>query len=207
MIRQAAPAGHRTVDVADLPDQGAFGPAGLIWWGTVGFMVIEGSMFVMALITYFYLRLRVETWPPTVPDPSLLFGTLNLVVLLASAVPNHLAKIAAERLDLARTRRWLLLCVAMGLALVVIRLLEFPALNARWDDNAYGSMVWALMVLHTIHVFTDVADTAGLTVLMWTGPISTRRFIDVSENGLYWYFIVAWWIPVYLTVYMAPRWL
>jgi cytochrome c oxidase subunit 3 len=56
-------------------------------------------------------------------------------------------------------------------------------------------------------VFTDVADTAVLTVLMWTGPISTRRFIDVSENGLYWYFIVAWWIPVYLTVYMAPRWL
>jgi hypothetical protein len=24
---------------------------------------------------------------------------------------------------------------------------------------------------------------------------------------LYWYFIVLWWIPIYLTVYFAPRWL
>lgn len=207
MIRQAAPTGHRVLDVSELPDQGAFGPDGLIWWGTVGFMVIEGSMFVMALITYFYLRLRVEDWPPSLDNPSLLFGTLNLVVLLASAVPNHLAKLAAERLDLERTRHWLLLCVVFGVALVVIRMLEFPALNARWDSNAYGSMVWALLVLHTIHLLTDVADTTVLTALMWKGPASTRRFIDVSENGLYWYFIVAWWIPIYLTVYMAPRWL
>jgi cytochrome c oxidase subunit I+III len=97
--------------------------------------------------------------------------------------------------------------VIFGAALVVIRLLEFPALNARWDDNAYGSMVWALMVLHTMHLITDAADTAVLTALIWSAPVSKRRFIDVSENGLYWYFIVTWWIPIYLTVYMAPRWL
>jgi cytochrome c oxidase subunit 3 len=207
VIRQAAPSGHRVVDVSDLPDQGDFGPDGLIWWGTVGFMVIEGSMFVMALITYFYLRLRVEDWPPSLPDQSLLWGSLNLVVLLASAWPNHLAKLAAERLDVSRTRRWMVLCVLFGVALVAIRFQEFPALNARWDDNAYGSMVWALLVLHTMHLLTDVADTTVLTALIWSKPPSQRRFIDVSENGLYWYFIVLWWIPIYLTVYMAPRWL
>jgi cytochrome c oxidase subunit I+III len=201
------PAGRRAVDVSELPDQGAFGPSGLIWWGTVGFMVIEGAMFVMVLITYFYLRLRVDAWPPTLSPPALFYGTLNLVVLVGSAVPNHLAKLAAEREDLAATRRWLVLCVAFGVALVGIRLLEFPALNARWDSNAYGSIVWALMVLHTIHLLTDVTDTAVLTVLAWVGSMTTRRFIDVSENGLYWYFIVAWWVPIYLTVYMVPRWL
>jgi cytochrome c oxidase subunit 3 len=207
VIRQAAPTGHRSIDVSQLPDQGAFGPDGLIWWGTVGFMVIEGSMFVMVLITYFYLRLRVEEWPPSLPDPSLGYGTLNLVVLLASAVPNHLAKVASEQLDPDRTRRWMVPCVVFGVALLIIRWLEFPALNARWDDNAYGSMVWALMVLHSMHLLTDVVDTAVLTAVVWSAPITKRRFIDVSENGLYWYFIVAWWIPIYLTVYMAPRWL
>ena len=43
------------VDVSPLP-RFAFGHKGLVWWGTVGFMVIEGSMFVMAVIVYFYLR-------------------------------------------------------------------------------------------------------------------------------------------------------
>jgi heme/copper-type cytochrome/quinol oxidase subunit 3 len=205
--RQAAPAGHRAIDVSELPDQGEFGHRGLIWWGTAGFMVIEGSMFVMVLITYFYLRLRVEEWPPSLPDPALFYGTLNLAVLLASALPNHFAKLAAERSDELRTRQWLLPCVAFGVVLIAIRFVEFTALNARWDSNAYGSIVWALMVLHTLHLLTDVVDTAVLTALAFSGPVAKRSFIDISENGLYWYFIVLWWIPVYLTVYWAPRWL
>jgi cytochrome c oxidase subunit I+III len=207
VIRQAAPAGHRAIDVSDLPDQGAFGHLGLIWWGTVGFMLIEGSMFVMTIITYFYLRLRVEEWPPSLPNPDLFFGTLNLAVLLASAVPNHLAKVAAEAFDAPRTRRWLVWCVIFGVALIAIRMLEFPRLNGRWDSNAYGSVMWALMVLHTTHILTDVAETTVLTALAFSGPVSKRTFIDLSENGLYWYFIVLWWIPIYLTVYWAPRWL
>ena len=207
MMRQQAIAGHRALDVSDLPEQGAFGPSGLIWWGTVGFMVIEGSMFVMALITYFYLRLRVEEWPPSLPDPQLFWGTLNLAILYASAVPNHLAKVAAERFDEGATRRSMLVCVLFGLVLLVVRWLEFPALNARWDDNAYGSMVWCLMVLHTMHLLTDVGDTTVLAVLAWMYPLNKKRYVDISENGLYWYFIVAWWIPIYVTIYFMPRWL
>jgi cytochrome c oxidase subunit III len=206
-MRQQAIAGHRALDVGGLPDQGAFGPSGLIWWGTVGFMVIEGSMFVMALITYFYLRLKVEAWPPSAANPDLFWGTVNLVVLLASAVPNHIAKAAGEACNLARVRWSLVVCVLFGVALVVIRGLEFGSLNTRWDDSAYGSMVWCLLVLHTMHLLTDVGDTTVLTVMAFAKPMSKRRYVDVAENGLYWYFIVAWWIPIYLTIYFAPRWL
>jgi cytochrome c oxidase subunit I+III len=206
MIRQRAIAGHRVVDVSELPDN-AFGHQGLVWWGTVGFMVIEGSMFVMVLITYFYLRLRVDEWPPSAPNPRLFYGTLNLLVLIVSGVPNHLAKVAAEKYSLIGAQFWLVVCVLFGVALLVIRAFEFTVLNTRWDDNAYGSMVWCLMVLHTIHLATDVVDTGVLTALMFTGPVTKKRFIDVAENGLYWYFILLWWIPIYLTVYFAPRWL
>ena len=100
-------------------------------------------MFVMVLITYFYLRLRVEDWPPSLPNPSLFYGTLNLAVLIASVAPNHLAKVAAERFDGARARFWLVASSVVGFALVVIRGLEFTTLNCRWDDNAYGSITWA----------------------------------------------------------------
>ena len=206
-MRQQAIAGHRAVDVSALPDQGAFGPAGLIWWGTVSYMVIEGSMFVMVLITYFYLRLRVEEWPPNQPDPALFWGTLNLVVLLASALPNHIVKRAAEAFDLGRLRWSIVLCTLFGVILLAIRWLEFGSLNARWDDNAYGSIVWALLVLHTTHLLTDVVETGVLAVLAFTHPMTKRRYVDAAENGLYWYFVVAWWIPVYVTIYLAPRWL
>jgi hypothetical protein len=31
--------------------------------------------------------------------------------------------------------------------------------------------------------------------------------MDVYENGDYWYFVVLTWIPIYLVLYWAPRWL
>jgi cytochrome c oxidase subunit 3 len=46
-----------------------------------------------------------------------------------------------------------------------------------------------------------------LLALAFTGPVTKSRFVDWSENSLYWYFIVAWWIPIYLTIYFMPRWL
>ena len=26
--------------------------------------------------------------------------------------------------------------------------------------------------------------------------MTKRRYVDVDENGFYWYFVVAWWIPI-----------
>jgi cytochrome c oxidase subunit III len=194
------------IDVSALP-RFAFGHKGLIWWGTTGFMVIEGSMFVMALIVYFYLRLKVDEWPPSLPDPDIGFATANLLLILASCVPNAAAKKAAERFDLQKVRLWLVVLSVIGVVSLVLRAFEYTQLNCRWDDNAYGSIAWLLLSLHTTHVATDVVDGGVLTALMFIGPVTERRFVDVSENSLYWYFIVAWWIPIYLTIYFAPRWL
>jgi cytochrome c oxidase subunit III len=194
------------VDVSPLP-KFAFGHKGLVWWGTVGFMVIEGSMFVIALIVYFYLRLKVQEWPPNLANPGITFATMNLVLILLSCIPNALAKKAAESFNLGAVRLWIVVLTLIGIAAVVLRGLEYTQLNTRWDDNAYGSITWVLLSLHTIHVATDVVDGGVLAALMFTGPITERRFVDVSENSLYWYFIVAWWIPIYLVIYWAPRWL
>ena len=197
---------RRTLDVGALPGY-AFGNQGLVWWGTVGFMVIEGSMFVIALVVYFYLRLKVSDWPPSQPNPDFGYGTANILLVFVSLLPAHRAKKAAERFDLSGVRFWLTLLVLFGVGNVILRAYEYTALNCRWDDNAYGSIVWVLLSMHTIHVATDVADSAVLLVLAFTGPVTNSRFVDFSENSLYWYFIVAWWVPIYLTIYFMPRWL
>lgn len=202
-----APRTRRVLDVTALPDY-AFGHQGLIWWGTIGFMVIEGSLFVMAIITYFFLRTRVGEWPPAPwpnPDPTL--GTVNLLLLLLSGIPNQMAKTAAEKMELGRVRVLLLVCLLFGVAFVVVRAFEFGSLGVRWDSNAYGSIVWFILGLHTTHLLTDVVDTAVLTALMFTAHAEPKRMVDVSENALYWYFIVASWVPIYLVIYFAPRWL
>lgn len=194
----------RTLDVSHLAP-GAFGHRALLWWGTMGLIVIEGTAFALAIAAYFYIRLRNSTWPPNLPPPDLLWGTVNTAVLLASAVPNELAKKAAERIDLAGVRFWLVVCLLFGIAFNMIRVLEFMTLNCSWNTNAYGSIVWMLLGLHTVHIATDVADTAVLTVLMFVGPVEEKRFVDVAENSMYWYFVVFTWLPVYGVLYWAPR--
>jgi heme/copper-type cytochrome/quinol oxidase subunit 3 len=193
-----------TLDVSALPTFG-FGHRSLMWWGTFGLMIIEGTVFAITVATYFYLRSHSVTWPMNAAPPELLWGTVNTLILLASMLPNYWAKQAAEKLDLKKVRIWMVVCLAFSLAFLAVRALEFTSLNTRWDSQAYGSVVWMLMALHTTHLVTDAYDSAVLTVLMYTGPLEGKRFVDVSENAVYWYFVVLSWLPIYAVVYWAPR--
>jgi cytochrome c oxidase subunit III len=183
----------------------AFGPRGLMWWGMMGIIAIESTMFAILIATYFYLRLSAAEWPPTLPPPDLLYGTLNTLILLVSVAPNRWVERAAERQDLRTVRIGLLICVAFAFAFVAIRAREFGALHCHWDTNAYGSAVWTLMGFHTFHLVTDALDTAVFTALMFTRRVDGRRFVDVTENSVYWYFVVGAWLPIYAVVYFAPR--
>ena len=194
------------VDAAALPSF-AFGHQSLMWWGTVGIMAIEGMAFALAIVMYFYVWTRVDAWPPDALPPELRYGTLNAAILFASILPNYYTKLAAEKLSLRGVRIGIFVCLLFGAAFLAVRVLEFQALNISWDTNAYGSAVYLLLGLHTTHLVTDVADTAVLAVLMFTGPLEKARFVDASENALYWNFVVAAWIPIYAVIYLMPRWL
>lgn len=192
------------LDVRGLPGI-VFGHRSLMWWGTLAMMAIEATAFALTAMAYFYLRSHSQTWPMTALPPDLLWGTLNTVVMLVSFVPAHLARQAAEQQRLQPVRRWLVVSVLFGAAFLALRALEFGALNVRWDSNAYGSVVWLLLGLHTVHIITDWIDTIVLTVLFYKGPLDGKRFTDVSENSFYWYYVVLTWLPIYLILYWGAR--
>jgi cytochrome c oxidase subunit III len=196
--------GTRTLDVAHLPDV-AFGDRSPLRWGMLAMIAIEGTIFGLLFATYLYLRGRVPHWPPGVAPPALLYGTLNLVLTLLSVIPNELTKRAARQMKSGVAVAGLGVCVLWGIVLCVIRFLEFGALNVSYDTNAYGSIVWTMLGYHTTHVITDVADSVVLLWFALRGPLDGHRLVDITENAVYWYFVVLAWIPVYLLIYVAPR--
>jgi cytochrome c oxidase subunit 1/cytochrome c oxidase subunit I+III len=198
------PAQPSTLDVRGLPSFG-FGSRSLMWWATVGLMLIEGTAFALAIAMYFYLRAVNAVWPMHAPPPTLLWGSLNTAVLIASMVPNELARRAANKGNREGARLWLVICLAFALIFLVLRGFEFAALNAMWYANAYGSIVWLLLGLHTTHLITDTVDTAVLAALLYIGPYEGKRLVDTSENAVYWYFVVLSWLPIYLVIYLVPR--
>ena len=193
-----------SLDVTNLPSYG-FGHRSILWWATAGMMAIEGTVFALAIVMYFYLRSHSDTWPMNALPPQLRFGNLNTIILLASMAPNEWAKRAAQKEDLRGVRVALALCMLFALAFLVVRAFEFTALNCRWDDSAYASIVWMLMGLHTSHLITDTYDSAVLTVMTFTETMDGKRFVDVSESAVYWYFVMLSWLPIYAVVYWAPR--
>jgi heme/copper-type cytochrome/quinol oxidase subunit 3 len=179
---------QRSLDVSGLPSY-KFSHHSLMWWGIMGMIAIEGTVFALSIGVYFYYLSLAKSWPLGAAPPGLLWGSLNFALLLVSILPNI----------------GLVVCLVFGIALLAIRALEFTALNVSWDANAYGSIVWLLLGMHTVHLLTDVYDTGVLAALFFAGPVEGKRHVDVSENALYWYFVVYAWIPVYLVIYWAPR--
>jgi heme/copper-type cytochrome/quinol oxidase subunit 3 len=193
-------------DLSRLPTN-AFGARSVTWWGTAAFVIIEGMGFGLAIAVYLYLAQLAPEWPIGVPPPDLGAGSVLTAILLASAVPNHLSKAWAKRQDLPRVRWALIVMCLFGLLPLAVRAFEFRALNVWWDFNAYGSILWVMLGLHTAHLATDVVDTMVLTTLMWTRHgHSPRRFDDVTDNAFYWNFVVLSWLPIYLLIYWIPRW-
>jgi heme/copper-type cytochrome/quinol oxidase subunit 3 len=192
------------LDVSELPSFG-FSHRSLMWWGNLGMVTIEGVAFAFIVVIYFYLRSLDDSWPDAGAPPDLLWGTINLAIILASAVPTRLAQQAAGHCDLIRVRRWLYVCSFFGVALCVVRWLEFTVLNVRWDSGAYGSIVWILLGVHSFNLFTDVLDTFVLTAVTYAKPVEGKRFVDIAENCGYWYFVVASWLPIYAVIYFGAR--
>ena len=196
-----------TEDLAHLPTH-AFGHRSLTWWGTIGYIVIEGTSLALVFGAYFFLMAQEYDWPPE-PwfPPDMLAGTLFTVILLLSEIPNTLTKKAAEAHDTEKVRKLLPLMAAIGTVLMLIRIFEFPSLNISWHENAYGSIMWALLVLHTALILGDWGDTLVLAALVQT-PVGWegRRLVDTSENALYWRFVWISWLPVYAMLYWLPRW-
>ncbi len=193
-------------DFSELPAH-ALSSGSPTWWGTLAFMLLEGTGFALGIAIYLYLLSLAREWPIGVPPPNLAAGTVVTALLLASLVPNYLVSRWAERQELSKVRAGIVVMSVLGVLPLVARAFEFPALHIGWDTNAYGSIVWTLLGLHTTHLLTDLIDTLVLAALMFTRHAdNTRRFGDVQDNAMYWNFVVATWLPLYACIYWVPRW-
>jgi heme/copper-type cytochrome/quinol oxidase subunit 3 len=180
-------------DLSGLPSYG-FGTKSPVWWGTLAFVAIEGGGFIVAIASYLYIAFVNRVWPLGAPPPDLGPGTAVLVLLLISLWPNWWLDRAAREENLRKVRIGMVVMTLLATAPLIVRIWEFPALNVLWDTNAYGSINWLLLGLHTVHLLTDWGDTLVLAVLMFTRHGHGKRFSDVSDNCFYWYFVVASWV-------------
>jgi heme/copper-type cytochrome/quinol oxidase subunit 3 len=191
-------------DVRGLP-RTVFGNRSIMWWGTVGFTIIEGSTLFICVVTYFYLRKNFATWPPEhIFRPALVIPTIQAALMLLSNIPMRAVDRASKRMDIAGVRTGLVISSVLIVIMTVLRGFEFSALKVRWDTNAYGSVAWAAVFAHSTLLLLEMAETLTITVLMFQPEVEERDLSGVSDNALYWYFLTLVWIPLYVMVFLTP---
>lgn len=202
-----------SLDVSRLPPV-AFDAKELAWWGNTLFMVIETTTMALLVVSYYYTRQSYHEWPPPLADaghsgqsplPALGVASLNLLLLLASCLPAAWADRAARRGDAFVVRVGLLVVVALGILATLLRLAEFPALKFRWDDNAYASLIWAIVFMHLLYILAATLEAAVIAAWIFLYGLDEKKALDVTLTAQYWYWMVGLWVPLYATVYLAPR--
>jgi cytochrome c oxidase subunit III len=200
-----APAVRQGVDVSDLPTV-VFGSRGVLWWGVIMFMIAEGMTLAAGAAAYFYLWRNFDHWPPPrTPFPALAVPTAQMALMLVSCIPLRRSARASRRLDLRGARLWLVVGSVMCLGTVALRAYCFAALNVRWDEHAYGSVLWGIMGFHTTLLVIDVLETVCLTAIAFSPGFEEKHFSDYEDNAMYWYFTVFSWLPLYAMIFWAPR--
>ncbi len=197
---------QRAIDVSDLPDHDISSQAPL-WWGQFLLTFIEGTMFAILIAMYFYYRLQLDVWPPPGTQlPPVLLPTIALALLIVSCLGSYRASEAAKADDGRGMVLWLVFNLVFGFAAMAVRAFSWSLLNFNQAADIHGSLVWTILGLHTLDAVADLFLTVALVALLLAGRRGPRQRLGVHVDSIVWYFIVSIWIPLYLVVYWAPRW-
>lgn len=196
------------MDVSELPDV-CFGPRDIMWWGTAGFVLIEGFTMVLCWVVLIYLHQNFPTWPPeNTRRPG-----LGLASILAASMVLSLPFMAwidrkAKQFDLRAMRIALPIAALICTAFVGMRIGQLAGpVNVKWNTNAYGSAVWLVLGSHGTLLLIEAAELIGFALAFWIAPIERKHFSDVSDSVFYWYFMVATGLVTYVLVFLLPRWI
>jgi cytochrome c oxidase subunit 3 len=65
-------------------------------------------------------------------------------------------------------------------------------------------VVWLTVGLHTIHVITGICENLLFITLLTKVPVEDKHMDDLRLNSMYWYFVVACWVPFYCIFFLDP---
>jgi cytochrome c oxidase subunit 3 len=163
-------------------------------------------MFFAGLVsTYIVLRTGAVTWRPASLPP--LYEGLsipNTVLLCLSGVSMALAQLAVRRGNVGALKFSLWATMALGATFVAIQVHEFQRLMqiVPFHGNVFGSVFYALSGLHGLHVLGGVILLATVVWKASHGQYGRRRETGVIVAALYWYFVVAVWLFLFVALYV-----
>jgi cytochrome c oxidase subunit 3 len=165
-----------------------------------------GMCFAGLFFSYAVARAGTASWPPGGEQPlPLALPGLNTLVLALSSLALHYG-VKAVRAGRERALvGWLGLTIGGGIAFLALQVVVWGRVYAaglKPSSGIYGSIFYALTVFHALHVVSGLAALAFIAVRARHGRYSAARYAGVRSVALFWHFVDAVWVVMFVSVYV-----
>ncbi len=175
------------------------------WWGMITVIATETALFAYLLFSYFYIASQNGgAWPPGGP-PKLDLAIPGSIMLLLGSVTMWWGEKGIRAGKRGQLLIGLGVSVLLGLGFVVLEGIEWSRKGFTPQTNAYGSLYFTVTGFHLTHVIVGVLMLVMLFVWTLFGYFGARRHSTVAIAVLYWHFVTAVWVAVFLTFYVSPH--
>jgi cytochrome c oxidase subunit 3/cytochrome o ubiquinol oxidase subunit 3 len=182
-----------------LPSRGVVGMACLI--------CAEAAIFIIFVVAYIYYIGKSISGPT--PHDVLELPVLTTICLLSSSFTVHLAVVNLERSKRALCSLWLAGTVLLGAIFLAGTAMEWNDLIYRHGltirTNLFGTTFYSLVGLHASHVVIGLLMLSLALIFSLNGSMTHMHAAKLNVLSLYWHFVDAVWVVVFLVVYVLGR--
>jgi cytochrome c oxidase subunit 3 len=175
--------------------------------GMLIFLASWAMMFAGLFFAYGAVRFHLPVWPPKgIPVLPKTLPAVNTVVLLASGLALQLGYMGIRAGKAHELTAGLFVSLLLGtifLGLQFYYWVQVYRAGLHPDMGPYPSVFFALTTFHAAHVLVGLA---ALAVLFWKSiarVYSAPRHLPVKLWTMYWHFVDAVWLLMFVTVYIA----
>lgn len=175
------------------------------WYGMVFFLASEAVFFANLIASYLYLRVRAGAWPPTAEHltrPEILIPGINTIILLSSSFPMHFAGRAAAKGDRRGLVVGLGLTALLGAIFLGGQAYEYAHNAFGPSTGVFGSTFYTLTGFHGAHVTFGVIFLIIVFLRASRGHFTKDKHFAVNAVEMYWHFVDAVWILLFLVLYV-----
>ncbi|MDX6424171.1 MAG: cytochrome c oxidase subunit, partial [Gaiellaceae bacterium] len=177
-----------------------------VQFGVAAGLVALSAFFGEAIASYWYLAGKHAAWPiPGTDARPVLAGLLASVPILTVAPILVLARRAVRRDEARRAARLLGGAGSLVVLALAVLVVDQRGLDYSWSTNATGSVEWMLTGFWSLAAIALIVVAAVTAVDASRGFFNSARHDGVTAAVWYGCFVVALWLPIFLTVYVGPR--
>jgi cytochrome c oxidase subunit 3/cytochrome o ubiquinol oxidase subunit 3 len=178
--------------------------------GIVGMLCLicaEAAIFIIFVVAYIYYIGKSLSGP--MPAQVLELPILGTICLLSSSVTVHWAVNALRKDNVRGCTLGLAGTVLLGMIFLLstgqewYHLIHDCGLTIR--TNLFGTTYYSLVGLHATHVVVGLIMLTIALVLSMLGRVREEHEERLEVLSLYWHFVDAVWVVVFLVVYVLGR--